>query len=318
MSKHFLIISTLWCKAWESQNSFINFPLSDYFAICSLWRPTSFTTTLPWKPSPEIPGKLRSPCWKICLNECWRLISWSWNLSCVLKVWGNICWSTYQHNMNNIEHALGVKLTSSLLLVGRRICRFKFQTFAAWAALDCMNLLNHLWVSNRFCIKLQNTLSVNHKVEMLQNNKVPVLKDFKRTQIKVSLIRSTFSFAFLDFLFGFVGGCGFLLEYHGCAFGCGLMVPDSATITQDDSERLDKACVGTSAWFLACGHGWWNEMAWSDNEVNMKSYRVHSFPADLTLHQTNHPEMQDNGWRSIWPFWAGLQGKWSEWHGEVD
>lgn len=101
MSKHFLIISTLWCKAWESQNSFINFPLSDYFAICSLWRPTSFTTTLPWKPSKEIPGKLRSPCWKICLNECWRLISWSWNLSCVLKVWGNICWSTYQHNMNN-------------------------------------------------------------------------------------------------------------------------------------------------------------------------------------------------------------------------
>ena len=218
-----------------------------------------------------------------------------------------------------IEHALGVKLTSSLLLVGRRICRFKFQTFTAWAALDCMNLLNHLWVSNRFCIKLQNTLSVNHKVEMLQNHKVPVLKVFKRTlQIKVSLIRSTFSFAFIDFLFGFVGGCGFLLEYHGCAFGCGLMVPYSATITQDDSERLGKACVGTSAWFLACGHGWWNEMAWSDNEVNMKSYRVHSFPADLTLHQTNHPEMQDNGWRSIWPFWAGLQGKWSEWHGGVD
>ena len=81
-------------------------------------------------------------------------------------------------------------------------------------------------------IKLQNTLSVNHKVEMLQNHKIPVLKDFKRTlQIKASLIRSTFSFAFLGFLFGFVGGCGFLLEYHGCAFGCGLMVPYSATIT---------------------------------------------------------------------------------------
>ena len=41
-----------------------------------------------------------------------------------------------------------------------------------------------------------------------------------------------------------------------------------------------------------------------------------SFPADLQLHQTNH-EMQDNGWRSIWPFWAGLQGEWSEWHGGV-
>ena len=100
-----------------------------------------------------------------------------------------------------IEHALGVKLTSSLLLVGRRICRFKFQTFTAWAALDCMNLLNHLWVSNRFCIKLQNTLSVNHKVEMLQNHKVPVLKDFEGTlQIKVSLIRSTFFFCLPRFL----------------------------------------------------------------------------------------------------------------------
>ncbi len=61
-------------------------------------------------------------------------------------------------------------------------------------------------------------------------------------------------FAFLNFLFGFVGGCSFLLEYHGCAFGCGLMVPYSATITHDDSERLGKACVGTSAWFLVCGH----------------------------------------------------------------
>lgn len=92
-----------------------------------------------------------------------------------------------------IEHALGVKLTSSLLLVRRRICRFKFHTFTAGAALDRMNWMNHLWVSNRFCIKLQNTLGANHKVEMLQNHKVPVLKDFKRTlQIKVSLIGARF------------------------------------------------------------------------------------------------------------------------------
>ena len=88
-----------------------------------------------------------------------------------------------------ILHALGVKLTLSLILVGRRICWSKFQTSTAWAALD---LMSHLWVSNRFCTKLPNT-RCHHKVEMLQNHKFHILKDINRTlQYEVDLIAARF------------------------------------------------------------------------------------------------------------------------------